>query len=71
MGLASLLDVMRCDDNGFISSVSDFDQMIPNGLPNDRINANRRLVQNQEFRFYAVSVEMPRKIYIFSTISCI
>lgn len=36
--------------------------MIPNGLPNDRINANRRLVQNQEFRFCAVSVEIRRKI---------
>lgn len=50
MCLPRLLDIMRGDDDSLVSGAGDAHQMRPDGLPQQRIHAHRRLVQDQQLR---------------------
>lgn len=48
MSLASLLDVMRGDDDCLVSRAGDAHEVGPDGLAEQRVHAHRGLVQDQQ-----------------------
>lgn len=50
MRLSGLLNVMRCDDNRFLTRLRNLHQVIPNTLTQQRIHSDRRFVQNEQLR---------------------
>lgn len=50
VGLSRFLNIMRRDNDGFVAIFGDLDQMVPDALTQERINADGRFVQNEKLR---------------------